>query len=226
MGWFEALFGAFVRRGKDWDGSERRVSLRTRCDFEVEIQAPGCRYLARVLDAGPQGLRMRVRGPWVPKVLRRSQPIRLCYVQPIYEAELDTVGAQIQWVKREGEQMFSLAVAFDDTLDNLKRSWVKPVLMKAFKMASKKNQRKTMRARCQLVGTMIYEGKKQDIKVTDLSTSGARVSSLQPMGVGGVLEVAFEDPHRGAARRRHAARACAAGVFWRDAQRASPRRQQ
>ena len=128
MGWFESLFGNLFNKNPSWDGAERRQAFRVRCDFEVEVQAPDCSYLAVCLDAGPQGLKLHIRGPWVKKVLKRAQPIRLRYVQPLYEAELDTVGATIRWVRRQGTQMFTLAVGFEDTIDNLKRSWVKPIL--------------------------------------------------------------------------------------------------
>jgi hypothetical protein len=192
MGWFESLFASLLKKNPAWDGAERRQSFRVRCDFEVEIQAPGCSYLASCLDAGPQGLRMRVRGPFVKKVLRRAQPIRLRYVEPLYEAELDTVSAAIRWVRREGEQLFTMAVGFDDTIDNLKRSWVKPILQKVFKSGSRKNQRQYMRARCQLAGTAVIQGQRVDIKVTDVSTSGARLSALQPVDIGSVVEVEFE----------------------------------
>jgi hypothetical protein len=202
MGWFESLFAPFIKRHPEWDGAERRQAFRVKCDFEVEIQAPGCSYLAACLDAGPQGLRMRVRGPFVKKVLRRAQPIRLRYVEPLYEAELDTVSAAIRWVRRDGEQMFTMAVGFDDTIDNLKRSWVKPILQKVFKSGSRKNQRNHMRARCQLAGKAVIDGQRVDIKVTDVSTSGARLSALQPMAIGSIFEVEFEKVIQRAVVRR------------------------
>lgn len=192
MGWFESLFGNLLKRQPDWDGAERRQSFRVRCDFEIEVQGPGCSYLAQCRDAGPQGLRMRVRGPFVKKVLKRGQPIRLRFIQPLFEAELDTVGGAIRWVKREGEQMFSMAVTFEDSLENLKRSWVKPILQKVFKAGSRRNQRQYMRARCQLPGRAVVQGQRVDIKVTDISTAGARISTVQPVEVGTMLEVEFE----------------------------------
>lgn len=193
MGWFQSLFGNLLKRIPEWDGEERRQAFRVRCDFEIEVQAPGCRYLARCVDAGPQGLKLKVRGPFVKKILRRGQPIRLRYVEPMYEAELDTVGGAICWVRREGEQMFTMAVGFEDTLENLKKSWVKPILQKVFKAGSRRNLRKHMRAKCQLPGKVVIDGKRQDVKITDVSTSGARVSSLQPLDVGVASELEFEN---------------------------------
>lgn len=202
MGWFESLFGSLFKKDPDWDGAERRQSFRVRCDFEVEIQAPGVSYLAVCMDAGPQGLKMRVRGPFVKKVLKRGHPIRLRYVQPLYEAELDTVSAAVRWVRREGEQMFTLAVGFEDSIENLKRSWVKPILQKVFKAGSRRNQRQYMRARCQIAGRAVVEGKRVDIKVTDVSTSGARISALQPMEIGHTFEIEFENVVQRAIVRR------------------------
>ena len=192
MGWFQSLFGNLFKRIPDWGGEERRQAFRVRCDFELEVQAPGCSYFAQCIDAGPQGLKLRIRGPWVKKVLRRGQPIRLRYVEPMYEAELDTVGGSICWVRREGEQFFSMAVSFEDTLENMKKSWVKPILQKVFKAGSRRNQRRYMRAKCQLPGKALIGGKKQDVKITDLSTSGARMSALQPLEIGAATEVEFE----------------------------------
>lgn len=192
MGWFQQLFGPLFQRLDNWDGSERRKGFRARCDFDLEVQAPEVRYLAHVMDAGPQGLKMRVRGPFVRKVLKSGQPIRLRYVQPLYEAELDTVDASIRWVKREGEQLFTLAIQFEDSIDNLKKSWVKPVLQRVFKTQSRRNQRKWMRARCNLSATALVGGKVVDVKVNDLSTSGARIASLQPFHVGEATELHLE----------------------------------
>jgi hypothetical protein len=192
MGWFEALFGSLIRKGDDWDGAERRNAFRARCNFDLEVQAPGVRYLAHVQDAGPQGLKMRVRGPYVSKVLKKGSPIRLRYVEPIYEAELDTVDASIRWVRREGEQLFTMAVAFEDSIENLKKSWVKPTLQKAFKTSSRRNQRKWMRAKCNLAATALHGDKVIDVKVNDLSTSGARIASLQPFAVGEATELHLE----------------------------------
>ena len=192
MGWFQSLFGNLLKRIPDWEGEERRQAFRVRCDFEIEVQAPGCSYFAQCLDAGPQGLKLRIRGPWVKKVLRRGQPIRLRYVEPMYEAELDTIGGSIRWVRREGEQLFTMAVGFEDTLENMKRSWVKPILQKVFKAGSRRNQRRYMRAKCQLPGKALIGGKKQDVKITDLSSSGARLSALQPLELGAATEVEFE----------------------------------
>ncbi len=193
MGWFQSLFGNLLKRIPEWGGEERRQSFRVRCDFEIEVQAPGCSYLARCLDAGPQGLKLRIRGPFIKKILRRGQPIRLRYVEPIYEAELDIVGGAICWVRREGQQLFTMAVSFEDSLNNLKKSWVKPILQKVFKAGSRRNQRRHMRAKCQLPGKAVINGQRQDIKVTDVSTSGARISSLQPQEVGAAIEVEFEN---------------------------------
>lgn len=202
MKWYQALFGRFFKASPDWDGSERRESFRARCDFELEIQGPGCRYFGRVVDAGPHGLRIRVRGPWIKRVLRRGQEVALVYVQPLFEAELDSVGGKICWVRRQGEQMFTMAVAFHDTLENLKRSWVRPVLARSFKMQSRRNLRKTLRARCNLPGCLFVDGHSEDVKVTDVSATGARVSSLRPLAAGSAVELTFENLHcRGLVRR-------------------------
>ena len=192
MGWFEELFGRILNRLPDWDGAERRQSFRVRCDFEIEMQAPGCSYLTRVLDAGPQGLRMRVRGPWVARVLKRGQIVNLRYVQPLYEAELDTVGASIRWVRREGEQMFSLAVSFADSVENLRKSWVKPTLKKYFRMESRRNLRQWLRARCNLVGKILVESRSSEVKIIDLSSSGARLSALEALPIGSALELQLQ----------------------------------
>lgn len=144
MGWLESLFQRWVRRQAIWEGQERRQGLRVRCEFQVELQAPGARYLAQVVEASPQGLRLRVRGPWNPKVVRLNQEVGLRFVEAMYGCEVDTVGASVRWVRREGPQMFSLAIHFLESVEILKRSWVKPMLQKAFKKESRRNQRAWM----------------------------------------------------------------------------------
>lgn len=192
MGWLESLFQKWLRRRPEWQGQERREGLRVRCDFELEIQAPGARYMAQVVEAGPQGLRMRVRGPWNPKAIRPRQEVGLKFVEALYGCEVDTIGASIRWVRREGPHMFSLAIRFLEDVEVLKRSWVKPMLQRAFKKESRRNQREWMRARCQLPARLHHQGV-QDVKIHDLSTTGCRLACLQPIAVGSDLEVEFQN---------------------------------
>ena len=52
-------------------------------------------------------------------------------------AQLDTVKCRVRWAKKEGEGVFVVGLMFDETPENLVRSWLKPVLTKLFQQKTK-----------------------------------------------------------------------------------------
>ena len=174
----------------EWDGSDRRSTLRAKCDFELELAFPTARYLATALDAGPKGVRMRVRGPWNGRLLRVGQIVHLKYLATIFEAEIDTVQCKVSWAKKENNTLFYIAVSFDETLDNLKRSWVRPVLMKGLKKQVKQ-QRKQLRVRASVPAFLRVQDQEIEGKMRDLSMGGAQVESFKPIPLGTHVSLKF-----------------------------------
>lgn len=166
-----------------WDGSDQRKTMRTKCDFELEVGCPNLRYMARALDASPRGIRVRIRGPYKPSIVKKGQSAHLKWLTPMYEAEVDTVQAKIAWTKREGENLFLVGLVFDDTLENLQKSWVKPVLLKGLKKKVAQH-RKSLRVRCNLPARFSVNGEPLDGCVHDLSLEGARLESFQSVAEG------------------------------------------
>lgn len=178
------------RKPEEWDGGDRRESLRAPCDFELELACPGLRYLAKAVNLSPRGIRLKVRGPWNPKIVRVNAEAQLKYLTPIFDAEFDTVKGSIRWVKKEAENLFTLAVAFEDDVDRLKRSWVKSELMKHLRSRVKQN-RKQLRVRLNLPARFIFNGQDYEGHLRDISTGGARLEAFQiiPEGTQLIIQV-------------------------------------
>lgn len=192
------MLKAFIDRifsgSAEWDCSDRRMGYRAPCDIEVEVAFPGLRYLGRVQDIGPQGARVRIRGPWNTKVLKKDQAVHLKYLTPLFDAELDTVQCKIAWVKREVSDMFSIGCTFDDAVENLRRAWIKPILLKTFKISGQQ-KRKQLRVKTNLKSVLKMEGKLSEISLRDLSTGGAKFESLLDYPEGSPLRLLLKPGH-------------------------------
>ena len=203
----------------EWDGSDRRITLRAKCNFELEVAMPTARYLGTALDAGPKGVRLRIRGPWNARLLRAGTRVTLKHIEPMFDAQLDTVQCKISWVKKEADNLFLLAVGFDDSLENLKMSWVKPVLMKGLK-SQVKQQRKQLRVRANLTTMLRVDTQEIEGRLRDLSMGGAQIETFKSLPLGTQVTVKFGPvaPHpemvmKGTVRRcEQALGACQIGV--------------
>jgi len=177
----QPMLKAFMERlfsgSQEWDGSDRRMGYRAKCDIEVEVACPGLRYLGQVLDIGPQGARVRIRGPWNARAVKRGQQVHLKYLTPLFDAELDTVKCKIAWAKQEVANIFSIGCVFDEPVENLRRAWIKPILLKNMK-ASGQQKRKQLRVKANLKSVLKIEGKMSEVSLRDLSTGGAKFESL------------------------------------------------
>lgn len=169
----ERLFNS----SQEWDDSDRRLGYRAKCDIEVEVAGPGIRYLGRVLDIGPQGARVRIRGPWNARFAKKDQIVHLKYLTPLFDAELDTVQCKIAWAKREVSDIFSIGCKFDDAVENLRRAWIKPVLLKNIQVGGQQ-KRKQLRVKTNLKSVLKIEDKMSEVSLRDLSTGGAKFESL------------------------------------------------
>lgn len=172
------MIKAFIERlfsgGIPWDGSDRRLGIRAKCNFDLGVSGDGFSLMGQAVNVGPRGIRLRIRGPWNSRKLRKGQLVQVKYLTPLFDAELDTVKAKIEWAKKEGVDLFSLALTFDDNVETLRRSWVKPILVKTLKSRAQQ-KRKLLRARANLPASFTVDGKSYDGKVRDLSVGGAKL---------------------------------------------------
>ena len=172
------MFKAFIERlfsgGIPWDGSDRRLGIRAKCTFDLEVAGEGFSFMGASQNVGPRGIRVKIRGPWNARQMRKGQEVRVKYLTPLFDAELDTVKAKIEWAKKEGNDMFSLALTFVDNVETLRRSWVKPILVKALKSRAAQ-KRKLLRVTANMPAGLLVDGKGYDGKIRDLSVGGAKL---------------------------------------------------
>ena len=172
----------------DWDGSDRRSSLRARCDFDLVVQGKNLEFHGRALDASPKGIRVRIRGHWNPRSVKHGVMVSMRCPQPPVECEVDTIQGRISWVKRLDKELFLLAISFEDTIDHLRRSWVKPVLMKGLH-SKVRQQRGFVRVACNLPVQFAFHGEVHEGKLHDLSVQGGRLETLHIFSQGSHLEL-------------------------------------
>ena len=172
----------------EWDGSERRRSLRTKCEFQLEVNLGQQQCPAQTLDVGASGVKLRLGQPW-SALLKRDQEATLRYPDPPFECEHQTVAGKIRWVKTEG-RTFVVAVGFDENIETLRHSWVKNVLLENF-LNGAHPKRKHHRVHSQHPAIIQLLGESTELRVSllDLSTRGAKLELAEPLEVGTELLV-------------------------------------
>ena len=167
-----------------WDTAERRGGLRVRAQFDLELASPPlARYVGNVLDISPAGLKMRIRGPWNGRVLKRGKVVRLRHLNPPFDAELDSVQAKIGWVRKESVGQFLVALSYEESPDDLRRSWVRAVLQKSVDRPTKQ-KREQLRVRFNVVTTATVGEQTFEGHLRDISSRGARLESFRGLAPG------------------------------------------
>ncbi|MBT9588193.1 PilZ domain-containing protein [bacterium] len=172
MDWLRRLLGSDT-----WDGSDRRQSLRVRCNFEVQASSTQCSFLAKTRDIGPTGIRIEGRGAF-PSSLKAGVLLQIKHLSAPMDCERETVKARVVWVVRKNAGLFQCAAAFDEDVETLRHSWVRSVLAKAIKQAPKQ-KRKYLRVHCDWTIPAQLNGEALEVRLRDLSLHGARVEVLR-----------------------------------------------
>jgi hypothetical protein len=174
----------------EWDGAERRRSLRAKCEFQLEVDLGQQPCPARTLDVGASGVRIRLDLPW-SAMLKKGQEATLRYPHPPFECEVASVGGKIRWIKSDGKGII-VAIGFNDNIETLRRSWVKHVLLENFKNGADQ-KRKDLRVHSQLPALLQLPGDTAELQANlrDLSIRGARLQLANPLAVGTELLVRF-----------------------------------
>lgn len=163
-----------------FDGLERRHSLRVPCKWAVTLKTPEAEVLTgTAVDVSPRGLQVQ----WNGNVsLTRGSTV---------EVGSSTQGGepchcQVRWVRRQGGRTLA-GLAFEN-LDQLPRSWVHPLLLKAFPRRLEQ-RRYSLRIRCKLSGQVNAPGGSFPVTVRDLSIGGALLEGPQPLQEGCTVEL-------------------------------------
>jgi hypothetical protein len=198
----ERLLSIFSKPADDWAGSERRRGFRVRLPIELEVSGDSFSYLGKGLDLSPQGVRLRVRGPYKPELLKRGDFVKLKAVQVMYGVELHSVQTQVCWSKLEAPNVFVLALAFHESVENLRKSWVKTLLAKSLSQGPVRSKRVYLRVQCakstEVVLLSVPDGESMpkpdrfEVKLTDLSVLGCRMQTIVPISAGSILEVKID----------------------------------
>lgn len=161
----------------DWDGMERRKTLRARCSVEVQVSCGGVQLQARVTELGPHGLRIESRAQAGPKL----KPGATVNIQAGPDGGAPVSG-KIVWIRAKSPSGFSLAVRLDPRKP-LDGTWAKPVLQEAVR-SEPRQKRRFIRVRADWIVEGTYEEQQLEMRVRDLSVTGARLECRAPLQVG------------------------------------------
>jgi hypothetical protein len=185
MDWFKRLFG------QDWDGSDRRASLRAPCTFEMQVTGATCSFLARSKDIGPTGIRFEGRGAF-PSSLKKGLEVQLKNLEVSMDCERDTVQGKIVWVKRRNAGQFECAATFLEPPEVLKKTWVRPVLARSIR-TSPQQKRRYLRAKADWTVPANLGGQIFEVRLRDLSLHGARFESIRDLALHDQLTLRLKD---------------------------------
>lgn len=185
MDWFKRLFG------QDWDGADRRASLRAKCTFEMQVTSSKCSFLAQAKDVGPTGIRFEGRGAF-PSALKRGLEVQLKHLSASMECDRDTVVGKVVWVRRRNAGQFECAATFLEPPEQLKKSWVRPVLARAIKVAPQQ-KRRYLRVRADWTVPVNLSGQHFEVRLRDISLHGARFESIRELAVGEALTMRLKE---------------------------------
>lgn len=168
----QRLFG----KHPDWDGKERRRTLRARCSVEVQVGGGGHEFAARVTELGLQGLRLETNAPINPKL----KPGVVLTLHARSQSGGPMVGKLVR-VRSRGTGS-NLAVKLDPAKP-LSQTWARPVLEEAVR-SEPRQKRRYIRVRADWIVEATYEGVEHEVRVRDLSVGGARLECREPLQVG------------------------------------------
>ena len=186
MDWLRKLLGK-----ESWDGSDRRQSLRVRCSFEVQVSSSKCSFLAKTRDIGPTGIRFEGRGAF-PDALKPGVALQIKHLSVPMNCERETIAAKVAWVKRKNAGLFQCAATFEDDINALRLSWVRPVLASAMKQPPKQ-KRKHLRVRCDWTIPAVLNGEAAEVRLRDLSMHGARFEVVREISERDTLLLRMKD---------------------------------
>ncbi|MEW6279641.1 MAG: PilZ domain-containing protein [Candidatus Eremiobacterota bacterium] len=154
---------------------DRRRLVRLRCDYTVLIKIADTVHSARITDISPQGLRLTV--PEVTQTLKKDTQVLLSYRPGGVPVGRQRLRCRVIWSRRTRTRpQCELGLAFDDSPENLRFSWVQVVLQELGFDEKRLYRRKAMRVPVDL-----------PVRLRNLDEGRDFSGEVLNLGVGGVL---------------------------------------
>jgi hypothetical protein len=180
------LIQKLLGRKVNWDGTDRRRFVRSRCNFELSVDKLGAQV--RVRDLGQNGLRLDCSSQYGPK-LKAGTLIGLRLGQP----DASPVPARVCWIRNSAE-VSRLGLKF---VGSLKNTWMQELIDRV--AGQPRQKRRSIRVKTDWT-VQAYHGHLQlEARLRDLSVTGCRFETRDSVLVGqelrlkmGTIEVTAE----------------------------------
>lgn len=170
----------------NWDGTERRKAVRTRCSLELWLVRQ--KTMGKVRDLGQSGLRLDCPVAYGPH-LKRGTLVELAPA----EQQAPPVVARVCWIKNSSE-VCRLGLRFTSAL---KDTWMQDLIDRV--AGQPKQKRRHIRVRTDWTVQAYANGIPLEARLRDLSVTGCRFETVDSVVVGqalrlkmGSIEVAAE----------------------------------
>ena len=160
----------------NWDGTDRRKAVRSRCKLEIRVVKPG--FPARVYDLGQGGLRLDCDAEYGLK-LKVGVNLDL---QPIDSPDA-AIQAKVCWIKNSAE-ISRLGLRF---VGSLKQTWMQELIDRL--AGQPRQKRRSIRVRTDW-RVEAQDGKQRlEARLRDLSVTGCRFETRDTVHVGQTLRL-------------------------------------
>lgn len=162
--------------------AERRKKLRVRTYIRLEFATEQGRASAIVTDLSLDGMRMRCQQPLVD-----GQHVEVFFPDSKDPDSTGSVRCKAVWLnelQQVGRKSYEAGLSFEDSRDNMKRSWVKYVLEQlGFDENKTFQKRKYVRAAGQIPARIftVHEGEPLTGEVVNLGVGGALLNLTTPL---------------------------------------------
>lgn len=172
----QGLKGLVPGSRRDLPGtSDRRELVRLRCDYPVLVKLGDTIFAARVTDISAQGLRIAV--PEIERPPRRDSVVLVSYRPGGVPTGRQRLRCRVIWTRRpRSRTTVELGLAYDDTHENLRFSWVQVLLQELGFDERRLYRRRALRVDLEL-----------PIYVRSMEGGPEHAGELLNLGVGGLL---------------------------------------
>ena len=162
--------------------AERRKKLRVRTYIRLEVATESGRVSAIVTDLSLDGMRMRCQ-----HLVTEGQRVEVFFPDSSDPEATGSVRCRIVWVQKleqVGRASFEAGLAFEDSRDNMKRSWVRYVLEQlGFDESKTFQKRKFLRVKGKIPARIFTAGGGEPLagEVINLGVGGALLALDAPL---------------------------------------------
>ena len=162
--------------------AEKRRGLRVKSYAQVRAHMEGQEHKAIVTELGVDGLRMKsMEAP-----LAQGQEVELRYGSDVDGAEAGPVRVQVAWVQKSGRDLVAGA-RYIDSRDNMRRSWVRFLLMEiGFDDTNTYQRRKFIRVDASIPSRIFHESEVVvgEARLVNIGIGGCLLESAEPLEQG------------------------------------------